>query len=104
MLNKMDNNKKYELLKNICDFFDYEVTEENGRVICHYSEEMTFESENIDIALCEWYTTLLESNENHDDYTDINRYTVWSIEDIELIRDIVKDKAMNLVASYSCAL
>lgn len=97
----MNNNKKYELLLEICEFYGYDVSEENEKIICHYNKEYHFEYSNIDEALCDWYDTLIETNHNHECYSDTNQYTTWNKEDIDFIRDILKDREINTVASYS---
>ena len=100
----MNNNKKYELFLEICDFYDYKVSEENGKMICRHDEENYFEYKDIDEALCDWYSTLMDSNENHEEYNEINRYTVWSKEEIDFIRCLIRDKALDVVASYAQVL
>ena len=93
--------EKLELLKDLCDFYGYELLEkEDGKIICHLNADYSFQYKNVDVALCDWYSTMLESNENHDDYTDVNRYTLWSIKEVEFVRDIIKHEALNLVTAY----
>lgn len=100
----MNNNKKYELFLEICDFYDYKVSEENEKIICRHDEENYFEYKDIDEALCDWYSTLMDSNENHEEYNEINRYTVWSKEEIDFIRCLIRDKALDVVSSYAQVL
>ena len=100
----MNNNKKYELFLEICDFYDYKVSEENEKIICRHDEENYFEYKDIDEALCDWYNTLMDSNENHEEYNEVNRYTVWSKEEIDFIRCLIRDKALDVVASYNIIL
>jgi len=95
------NNKKYELMKEICDFYGYKLTEENGKIICHQNEDYHLEYENIDNALSDWYDTLLESNKNHEYYNEINQYTTWIKDEMDFIRGVITNKAIDVVRSYS---
>ena len=96
-----NNERKFTLLKDICDFYDYELSEkEDGKIRTYHNDDYEFEYKNVDIALCDWYRTLMESNEIHEDYSDINRYTCWTIEDIDFVRGIIKDEALKLVTAY----
>ena len=84
MVDYMEN-KKYELLKDICEYYNYELSEENGKIVCHHSNDYHFEYKDIDSALEDFFDTLLETNETEEYYNSINRYTTWNKDNIDLI-------------------
>lgn len=96
-----NNERKLTLLKELCDYCDYKlniVAETNEIILSRYGEaDITYK--NIDIALCDFYQTMIEVNKNHDYYTDVNRYTCWTIEDMDLVRGIITQNALKLVKS-----
>ena len=99
-------NKKYMneivkkgLLVEICNFYGYKLTMEDGRVNCYFDKELNFDYKNLDEALIEWYYTLHESNEIHEGLSEINKYTVWTKYEMDVIRNIITQNALKLVKS-----
>ena len=93
--------EKLALLKSLCDYCDYNLkidAETKEITLSRYGEkDLTYR--NVDTALCDFYVTMIEVNKNYDDYTDVNRYTCWSMEDVEFVRDIITQNALKLVKS-----
>ena len=101
-MNSMNTmNKKYDLMKEICKFYDYEFKEENGKIICHLNEDYHYEYKNIDDALIDFYDTLIQSNENHDDYNEVNPYTTWTKDEVDFIRGVITNNTVDVVFAYS---
>lgn len=77
-------NKKLELLKEICNWYNYNLTIKGEKIIdINNTEECSYES--VDEGLKDWLETLEESNKC---CVDEQVELLWSNEEIELIKSI----------------
>lgn len=98
--------KKEEILRKICDWYDYEVKEENGQYVIDngcsdYSLEFVgkraeighFEYKHIDEALKDWLDTLEETNK---DQLKEQQNPIWTKE-IKFIRSLCRRTASSVM-------
>lgn len=88
-LTKKFNN--YELLKDICEAYGYELEYKNDLIICTVDEEDNYEYESVELALIDWLDTLIESELV---YKTDNVNITWKPE-IEYIKELKSELLFN---------
>lgn len=81
---------KERILKDICNWFEYELLfASNGKIVCLSNDSIDYDYvyDNIDCALTDWLTTLLEENGVEEDCYGNIKY--WD-EEIKFIENLQK--------------
>jgi len=80
---------KIKLMKEICDWYNYEMKEVDNKVIVFDGGNSYFEYDSIDEALKDWLETLLGSNVDAKREGKENaNYCLWNKEIIDFIESL----------------